>query len=117
MITTELVARAICKYGTCKTCDGDCADYRAAERVMKAIEEDKKKETKDEERYEEILRLLHEKSTAANVELCYETKDGETMVVDNQEALAVMNQILEEAYLPFLTRVLVEAGYHRDLEV
>ena len=114
MITTELVARAICKYGTCKTCDSDCADYRAAERVMKAIEEDKKK--KAEDRYQEILGLLYEKSTAANVERCYETKDGETMVVDNQEALAVMNQILEEAYLPFLTRVLVEAGYHRDLE-
>lgn len=45
MITTELIARAICKYGTCKTCDSDCADYRAAERVMKAIEEDKNKET------------------------------------------------------------------------
>lgn len=38
MITTELIARAICKYGTCKTCDSDCVDYRAAERVMKAIE-------------------------------------------------------------------------------
>lgn len=38
MITTELIARAICKYGTCKTCDSDCPDYRAAERVMKAIE-------------------------------------------------------------------------------
>lgn len=47
MITTELVARAICKYGTCKTCDSDCPDYRAAERVMKAIEEDKKKEAEE----------------------------------------------------------------------
>ena len=69
-----------------------------------------------QERYEEIYNLLLKESSAANVELCYETKDGETMVVDNQEALAVMNQILEEAYLPFLTRVLVEAGYHRDWE-
>lgn len=38
MITTGLVARAICKYGTCKTCDGDCADYRAAERVKVVLE-------------------------------------------------------------------------------
>ena len=44
MITTELIARAICKYGTCKTCDEDCADYRAAQRVMKVIEADVTKE-------------------------------------------------------------------------
>ena len=67
-----------------------------------------------QERYEEIYKLLLEKSSTANVDLCYETHDGETMVVDNPEVLAVMNQILEEAYLPFLTEVLVEAGYHRD---
>lgn len=69
--------------------------------------------TTEQERYNEIYNLLLRESLSANVELCYETKDGEIMVVDNQEALAVMNQILEEAYLPFLTRVLVEAGYHR----
>lgn len=69
-----------------------------------------------QERYEEIYKLLLEKSSTANVDLCYETHDGETMVVDNPEVLAVMNQILEEAYLPFLTEVLVEAGYHRDWE-
>lgn len=69
-----------------------------------------------QERYDEILKLLLEKSSAANVELCYETHDGETMVVDNPEVLDVMNQILEQAYLPFLTEVLVEAGYHRDWE-
>jgi hypothetical protein len=69
-----------------------------------------------QERYEEIYKLLLEKSSTANVDLCLETKDGETMVVDNPEVLAVMNQILEEAYLPFLTEVLVEAGYHRDWE-
>ena len=69
-----------------------------------------------QERYDEIYNLLLRESSTANVELCYETTEGETMVVDNQEALALMNQILEEAYLPFLTRVLVEAGYHRGEE-
>lgn len=69
-----------------------------------------------QERYEEIYKLLLEKSSTANVDLCYETQDGETMVVDNPKVLEVMNQILEEAYLPFLTKVLVEAGYHRDWE-
>ena len=44
MITTELIARAICQYGKCKACDEDCVDYRAAQRVMKAIEKDATKE-------------------------------------------------------------------------
>ena len=69
-----------------------------------------------QERYDEIYKLLLKESSAANVDLCYETEDGETMVVDNPEVLEVLNQILEEAYLPFLTKVLVEAGYHRDFE-
>ena len=38
MITTELIARAICQHGKCKACDEDCVDHRAAQRVMKAIE-------------------------------------------------------------------------------
>ena len=48
MITTELIARAICKYGSCKECTEDCVDYRAAQRVMKAIEaEATEEETKE----------------------------------------------------------------------
>ncbi len=48
MITTELIAKAICNHGTCKDCDAECLDYRAAQRVMKAIEADAaKEETKD----------------------------------------------------------------------
>lgn len=69
-----------------------------------------------QERYDELYQLLLKESSSANVDLCYETEDGETMVVDNPEVLAVMNQILEEAYLPFLTKVLVDAGYHRHEE-
>ena len=38
MINTELIARAICQYGTCKVCDPDCVDYRTAQRIVKAIE-------------------------------------------------------------------------------
>ena len=44
MITTELIARAICQHGKCKECTEDCVDYRAAQRVMKAIEADAIKE-------------------------------------------------------------------------
>ena len=38
MINTELIAKAICQYGQCKTCDEDCVDYRAAMRVVAALE-------------------------------------------------------------------------------
>lgn len=48
MTNTELIARAICQTGKCKVCDEDCVDYRAAQRVMKAIEEEKKEEKKNE---------------------------------------------------------------------
>ena len=44
---TELIARAICQHGKCKTCDEDCVDYRAAQRVIKAIEAEATKETKE----------------------------------------------------------------------
>lgn len=44
MINTELIARAICQQGKCEKCDEDCVDYRAAQRVMKAIEADTTKE-------------------------------------------------------------------------
>ena len=47
MITTELIARAICQHGKCKTCDEDCVDYRAAQRVMKAIEADATKKVSE----------------------------------------------------------------------
>lgn len=38
MITTELIARAICQYGKCKECTEDCVDYRAAVRVAAELE-------------------------------------------------------------------------------
>ena len=44
LINTELIARAICQHGKCKTCDEDCVDYRAAQRVIKAIEAEATKE-------------------------------------------------------------------------
>ncbi len=69
-----------------------------------------------QERYNELYKFLLEKSTAADVELCFETEEGETVVVDNPETLKLLNQILEEAYLPFICEAMVEAGYHRDWE-
>jgi hypothetical protein len=38
MTNTELIARAICQFGHCEKCDKDCIDYRAALRVVEALE-------------------------------------------------------------------------------
>jgi hypothetical protein len=38
MITKELIAKAICQYGSCKECTEDCVDYRAAMRVAAELE-------------------------------------------------------------------------------
>ncbi len=38
MTNTELIARAICQCGKCKVCDEGCVDYRAALRVVEALE-------------------------------------------------------------------------------
>lgn len=40
MITVEAIAKAICQYGQCKSCDEGCVDYRAAQRVKALLEEE-----------------------------------------------------------------------------
>ena len=47
MITTELIARAICQYGHCEKCDEDCVDYRAAMRVAAELESNGVEVSKD----------------------------------------------------------------------
>ena len=47
MITTELIARAICQHGHCEKCDEDCADYRAAMRVAAELESNGVEVSKD----------------------------------------------------------------------
>jgi hypothetical protein len=64
MITTELIARAICQHGKCKTCDEDCIDYKAAQRVMNAIEA---------EPSAELLKAAEELVSKAGVKLLQST--------------------------------------------
>lgn len=47
MTNTELIARAICQCGTCKVCDEGCVDYRAAQRVIAALESEGVEVSKD----------------------------------------------------------------------
>ena len=93
----------------------DTVSYKpTSHRIIIEWDPGKEDEMNEEARYYEILNFLREKSTAANVELCFETEEGETVVIDNPDTLDLLNQILEQAYLPFLTQVLVKAGYHKD---
>lgn len=64
MITKELIAKAICQHGKCKTCDEDCIDYKAAQRVMKAIEA---------EPLAELLKSAEELVSKAGVKLLQST--------------------------------------------
>ena len=68
-----------------------------------------------QERYDELYQLLLEKSSTANVEPVFRLDTGEELNPDPR-AVEVINQILEKAYLPFLCKVITEAGYHRDWE-
>lgn len=63
--------------------------------------------------YQEIHDFLLAKSTAANVEPVFETEDGEELPLD-EKATFVLNQILEQAFIPYLAQCLVDAGFHTD---
>ena len=66
----------------------------------------------NEERYNELYQLLLDKSSTANVEPVFRLDTGEEINPDPR-AIEIINQILEKAYLPFLCKVITEAGYHR----
>ena len=66
--------------------------------------------------YQEIHDFLFEKSTAANVEPVFETPEGEEILLDEKSSF-VLNQILEQAFIPYLAQCLVEEGFHTDGEV
>lgn len=65
-----------------------------------------------EERYNELYQLLLDKSSNANVEPIFRLDTGEEISPDPR-AIEVINQILEKAYLPFLCKVITDAGYKR----
>lgn len=54
MITTELIAKAICQYGSCKECTEDCVDYRAAMRVAAELEANGVEVSKEKVSKEEV---------------------------------------------------------------
>ena len=64
------------------------------------------------DQYQEIHDLLLSRSTAANINLVFQTEDGKEIPL-NAAAIEVLNNILEQAFIPFITQVLVDEGYHK----
>ena len=64
---------------------------------------------------EEMASMMLEASTTANVEPVLEI-DGKAVVL-GENATKILNNILEQAYIPFLAEVLYNAEYRKASEV
>ena len=64
---------------------------------------------------EEMAKVMLEASTNANVEPVLEMEGKEVVLGDN--ATKVINNILEQAFIPFLAEVLYNAGYRKASDI
>lgn len=64
----------------------------------------------DAEQIEAIKQFMLKASNSANVEPVFTGENGEQVRL-NAEATELLNDILEQALIPFLAKALVEAGY------
>jgi hypothetical protein len=67
---------------------------------------------KDLARKDELLTLLHSESVKANVAPEFHGDDGTTIEL-SQPVIDMINNILEQAYLPFLVDVVIDNGYRK----
>ncbi len=72
--------------------------------------------TDREKQIEELRALLFEKSNSANVEPVFTDESGEEHYLPD-EAIKVLNDILEKAFIPFLAEVIIDNGYRKMDEV
>lgn len=72
--------------------------------------------TDREKQIEELRALLFEKSSSANVEPVFTDESGEEHYLPD-EAIKVLNDILEKAFIPFLAEVIIDNGYRKMDEV
>ncbi len=59
----------------------------------------------------ELTALLLEKSVKADVKPVFKAENGEEYLITDKNALKVLNEILEQAFLPFLAEETINAGY------
>ena len=69
----------------------------------------------DNKQIEEMAKTMLEESQKANVEPVLEMEGKEVVLGGN--ATKVLNNILEQAFIPFLAEVLYNAGYRKASEV
>ena len=62
---------------------------------------------------EEMAKLMLEKSNSANVEPIFTAKDG-TQIVLGEQATKLLDDVLEQAFIPFLAEILWDSGYRRQ---
>lgn len=65
---------------------------------------------------EELRALMFEKSNSANVEPVFTDENGKEHTLPD-EAIKVLNDILENAFIPFLAEVVINNGYRKMDEV
>lgn len=64
----------------------------------------------EQEQVEELTQFMLEASNSANVEPVFECENGEKICL-NSGATSILNDILEQAFIPYLAQKLVNAGY------
>ena len=68
------------------------------------------------DQFKEIIAELHnfmfEKSNSANVEPVFTDGEGKEHYLDDKSAV-VINDILEQAFIPFLAKAVIEEGYEK----
>ena len=65
----------------------------------------------ENEQIQEMAKIMLEASTSANVEPVLEMEGKEVVLGEN--AIKILNNILEQAYIPFLAETLTESGYRK----
>jgi transcriptional/translational regulatory protein YebC/TACO1 len=63
---------------------------------------------------QEIKDFLMAKSMEANVEPVFEDPENGIEIRLDEKSTFVLNQILEQAFIPYLAKCLAEAGYHTE---
>ncbi len=67
---------------------------------------------KDLSRKDELLAILHEASVNANVAPEFHGDNGTTIEL-TQPVIDMINNILEQAYLPYIANVVIDNGYRK----
>ncbi len=70
------------------------------------------KDKKKEKAIAELHNFMFEKSNSANVEPVFTDGEGKEHYLDDKSAV-VINDILEQAFIPFLAKAVIEEGYEK----